>query len=116
MLLFCICCKKCLHNPNKNLFPSPRAIMNKLLAMRSVYHPEEEMLYYREYVSTSPVLFSRLMSIPTDRMVAGVYIVACDMWLSLASITKNIDMIVNVTTTCLSRKTFLDNDRIYSFR
>ena len=94
---------------------SPRAIVNKVLAL-SVYSKDEGTLTYHEYFSTSPTLFTRLMSLPTEKITRSLYNLACDMWLSLASTTEDIDIIVNVTTTCLSRKIFLYNDQLFIFR
>ena len=83
--------------------------MNKLLAMRTVYHKEEDNITSSEYFSTS--LFTHLMSLPSEKLTTGLYNVACDMWVSLAYNTGDIDTIVNVTATCLNRKTFLFIDR-----
>ena len=91
-------------------------MLNKLLALKIVYQTKGSTLTYPEYFSASTALFSHLLSLPTERMTAGLYNVACEMWNSLAATTEDIDTIVNVTTVCLSKKSFLDNAMLFSFR
>ena len=90
--------------------------MNKLQAQRKVYRTEEGTLTYPEYFSASNTLFTHLISLPTESMMPGLYNVACEMWDGLAAIMENIDTIVNVTTACLSKKSFLDNTLLFRFR
>ena len=90
--------------------------MNKLLALRKVYRKEDGTLTYPEYFSASNTLFTHLISLPTEIMMPGLYNVACEMWVALATTTKDIDTIVNATTACLNKKTNLDDTLLFSFR
>ena len=91
-------------------------MINKLLALKKVYHTKECNLTFPEYFSASSNLFDRLISLPTESMMPGLYNVACEMWDGLAAIMENIDTIVNVTTACLSKKSFLDNTLLFKLR
>ena len=48
--------------------------------------------------------------------MAVLYNVACEMWISLAATTEDVDIIGNVTSACLTNKTFLDDTLLFRLR
>merc|ERR1711892_1528093 len=93
---------------------SPRAILNKALALRNANAQGEGTLAYPEYLSESMNLYSRITALPMLKITPGLSNYACELWFGLASSTTDTQTIVNVTSACLKRD--LGNDLIFSLR
>merc|ERR1711892_449309 len=95
---------------------SPRAILNKALALRNANAQGEGTLPYPEYFAESMNLYSRITALPLEKITAGLLNHACELWFGLATSTEITQTIIEVTTACLNKNVSLGNDIIFSLR
>ena len=95
---------------------SPRAILNKALALRNANARGEGTLAYPEYLAESMSLYPRITALPMLKITAGLLNHACELWFGLATSTEDTLTIIEVTTACLNKNVSLGNDLIFSLR
>ena len=113
-------------NNTRGLFPkpmfmfifcfSPRAILNKALALRNAYALGEGTLAYPEYLAATKNLYYRITALPMEKLMVGLLNHACELWLGLATSTQDTKTILEVTTACLEKTSSLGNDLIFNLR
>ena len=91
-------------------------MINMVYALRKVYRARTGNLSFQEILSASLNLFSKLVTVPSDRMMVGMLNAVCHMWVGLAVVDENTHNILNATTACLKKKTSLTNDLVTSLR
>merc|ERR1712013_677576 len=100
-----------------NKYPnSPRALLNRALALHHAYTLSEDLLTYEEYLRDSMGIYNHILSLPVEVMMPGLLNHACKLMFDLGTMTDNTSTIIEVTTACLHRNISLGNDLIFNLR
>ena len=95
---------------------SPRALLNRAVALKHAYITGEGPSTHQEYVADSLALLNRILALPMDSMKPGLLNEVCSFMFDLASTTEETNKILQVTTACLDRNSSLGNDLIFNLR